>query len=544
MTMLQGLVSNEGLLYAIWKGIPGDERIFYSILNGSGIWSPHEPMQGLTCVGPSATVFNGAVYAAWRGVQNDPRMFYAVLGTNGIWSPQAEIPQAYSDVGPALGAIGSTLVAVWKNAWDQSLLYAVLEGRNWSTPALFPGGSSVGPSLALYNGKLYAAWKGANADEALYYNVFNGSVWSAQTLIPGVASSVGPSLAAVGTNLYAVWKGAGTDQALYWSWFNGESWAPQSIIPGGNSSEGAALSAYNGLLYALWKGEGTDNSLWMSHLNGTTWAAPSKWSAGGTGQDSGSSITLPALSSGNNLILIDVCQNLQNLTVTVNVTQDLITAGDTGFSLQLNAYPQTTSSAQGQTLNWLQYILYVGFPTNNLGWEIQYWDVGAQPYSSTQVWPPGHVPIPANSTPWLPALPNDFHVQPFGPAPANRLLAGSVMKIQLTTNAAGAVISADFYVTDPKGNLSHGNFPFPANARFPIYGFQVDLVGPGGNASCNFLSGAGTILYTVSAGTLAVQSTTTCGGSQPGTAESSNATYGPLSPSSGSAVSQGFNHIW
>jgi hypothetical protein len=256
-------------------------------------------------------------------------------------------------------------------------------------------------------------------------------------------------------------------------------------------------------------------------------------------------IPLPALSSSNNSILVDACANLQNLSVSLTVTQDLVTVGDTGFSLQLNAYPQTTSSIQGQTLNWLQYIIYVGGPiNNNLGWEIQYWSVGAQPYGPNQPWPPGYTPNPPNSTPWLPALPNDFQVQSFGDANANRIPAGSVMTIQLATNSAGAVTGATFSVTDPQGKVSTAPFTFPTNAVFPIYGFQVDLVGPGGGASCNLISGAGTLQYSVSSGTLTVQTTNTCGGPQPGTAETSNAAYGAVAPPSGSSVSQGLSIVW
>lgn len=109
------------------------------------------------------------------------------------------------------------------------------------------------------------------------------------------------------------------------------------------------------------------------------------------------------LSSSNNAILVDSCQNLQNLTVTLNVTEDMVTVGNTGFSVQLNSYPQPGSTSQNQSINWFQYIIYVGGPLNNqLGWEIQYWAVGATSYAPGQLWPPGYTPNPPNTTPWLP----------------------------------------------------------------------------------------------------------------------------------------------
>jgi hypothetical protein len=266
---------------------------------------------------------------------------------------------------------------------------------------------------------------------------------------------------------------------------------------------------------------------------------------------------VPFLSSSNNAVLIDNCQNLQNLTVRFQVTQDLITLGNTGFSLQLNSYPQPGSLSQGSTLNWFQYIIYI--VQNQALWQIQYWAIGAQPYSKTQWWPPGYAPSPPytanygtnpptyNTSPWLPVFPNDFNWTSFGSAPSNQVPAGSVMEIQLTTDSNGNVTTATFSVTDPSGNINSAKFPIsiypsPNSTLYPIYGFQVDLVGPGGGLPCTFTSGAGILTYSVSPGVLSVQSGgATCGGSQPGTGESSNAVYGAVAPSTGSTVSQTLN---
>jgi hypothetical protein len=244
-----------------------------------------------------------------------------------------------------------------------------------------------------------------------------------------------------------------------------------------------------------------------------------------------------SLGSSNNAVLVSDLPNLIDPIVTLQVTEDLVTQGNTGFSLQLNAYPQVTSSCQGQSLNWFQYVIYVGGPVNNqVGWEIQYWSIGA-PGS----WPPGYTPNPPNTTPWLPVLPNDFHIHSFGPAPSNQILAGSVMQISLVTDPNANVTAAMFSVTDPSGNVSNDTYTFPSGAIYPIYGFQVDIVGPGGGALSIFRSGAGTLTYSVyGGGILAVQDAGTAPGPQPGTGESSNLVYGDVMPASGTTVSQGF----
>ena len=56
-------------------------------------------------------------------------------------------------------------------------------------------GQRLGPSLAGFNGELYAAWRGAAPTQGLWYSSFDGSNWAPQALIPGAGSAIGPSLA-------------------------------------------------------------------------------------------------------------------------------------------------------------------------------------------------------------------------------------------------------------------------------------------------------------------------------------------------------------
>jgi hypothetical protein len=213
------------------------------------------------------------------------------------------------------------------------------------------------------------------------------------------------------------------------------------------------------------------------------------------------------LGSSNNAVLVDNCKSLQNPTVTLQVTEDLITAGNNGFSLQLNCYPQTKPQAtySGKPLNWYQYVIAV--VNNSVEWGIQYW-------SESKGF--GFSPSP--------------NYVSFGSAPSNQVPAGSVLRIALITDSSDNVTHATFSLTDPKGKNSSHTFAFPSDALCAMYGFQVDLVGPpSGTHTCTFTSGAGTLTYAVGpTGTLAVQGTNTCGGSQPGTGETSNSKYGPV----------------
>ena len=228
--------------------------------------------------------------------------------------------------------------------------------------------------------------------------------------------------------------------------------------------------------------------------------------------------------SYDNTILFAHCQNLNNLRVRLDVTTDFL-ASDGGFSMQLNAYPPPGQLAQGQTLTWFQYIIYI--TGEQISYEIQYWANNAP-----GAWPAGYNPVP-NTTPWLPVIPNDYYLTQFGSGPANCVAADSWLEIALATSADGAVESATFTATDPAGHSSASTFTFPAGGCYPICAFELDLVGPGNFANASFGSGAGMLTYSVEPGQLAIQqggAGAACGEFGGGTGETSNAAYGGIEP--------------
>ncbi len=278
-----GLAVFQNDLVAAWKGVSGDERLWYSSFSGSS-WAAQAEIPGWSSAGPSLAVFDGQLYAAWKGMGTDERLWYSSFNGSS-WAAQAEIPGVWSSVGPSLAVFDGQLYAAWKGmGLDQRLWYSSFNGSKWAAQEVLPGWSSVGPSLAVFDGQLYAAWKGMDTDQRLWYSSFNGSSWAAQAEIPGVWGSVGPSLAVFDGRLYAAWKGMDTDQRLWYSSFNGSSWAAQEVIPGW-SSVGPSLTVFDGQLYAVWKGMGTDERLWYSSFNGSSWAAQAEIPGAMSGPD-------------------------------------------------------------------------------------------------------------------------------------------------------------------------------------------------------------------------------------------------------------------
>jgi hypothetical protein len=546
MGVLQGLVSHGGYLYAAWKGQPDDDRIFYSRWKSGGTWAPASPMAsptvgGNTSAGPSLGEFNGSLYAAWKGEWSDPRLFIAKFN-NSNWENQVQIPNAYSDVGPALCAFSnSQLVVAWKTI-DQSLYYAVYDGSHWTTPPspIPRTASSVGPSLVTYGGKVYAVWKGEGNDQSLWYAHFDGTKWagdtsgSHQTQISGVGSSVGASLANVGGKLYAVWKGEGSDQSLWYAHYDG-NWSGQTQISGAvSSSVGAAIAELNGNLYAMAKGKDADTSLYFGEFVNNGFPGWSAAIPGNTGPDTNTTpVPLPGpiggLPGSANYWFIDsglTGKHLANPSVTLLVAADIVpsstqTGGTTqyqNYSLQMNCWtpspppaPSTVYAVQQFGFRVASNLLFFwvnAFDSKNV--TLINWDSRYPPKSS---WP----------------LIN------------NTLPQGWQITVSLATDAtSGHVTGVSFTVVDnhnapliatPTLALtslisSSGSVPSAGNEA-KIDSFMPVLVGENASATTNFASGRGVFLV-AAANNLAASNTATAHDSGLDTQENSNVTYESL----------------
>jgi hypothetical protein len=230
-------------------------------------------------------VFQNRLYAAWKGAGNDGGIYYSSTsnpdGQN--WAPQKNIGGVGtgSSVGPSLAVFQNRLYAAWKGAGNDVGIYYSSNSnpddpKNWAPQKNIAGvGSSVGPSLAVFKDRLYAAWRGAADNQGIWWSsTLDGINWAPQQNIAGVGSSVGPSLAVFKDRLYAAWRGAGDNQGIWWSstldgqnWsssLDGKNWAPQQNISGVGSSVGPSLAVFHDRLYAAWRGAGDNQGIWWS----------------------------------------------------------------------------------------------------------------------------------------------------------------------------------------------------------------------------------------------------------------------------------------
>lgn len=82
--------SGDGRLVMAWKGVPGDERIFWSRSQNGLDWeTPREaiPQDGgiRTIAGPAIAVWRFGFVLVWRGVTGDQKLWWSTLGLNDVF---------------------------------------------------------------------------------------------------------------------------------------------------------------------------------------------------------------------------------------------------------------------------------------------------------------------------------------------------------------------------------------------------------------------------------------------------------------------------
>jgi hypothetical protein len=272
--------------------------------------------------------------------------------------------------------------------------------------------------------------------------------------------------------------------------------------------------------------------------------------------------TLPpkgGLKGNSNYMLYDGCQPLQNLSVTIDVTKDMIckstsaktTSGAivpgsmTGFSVQLNGYSAPGSARVG----WQQY----GFTVDTTD------DTTAAIYGWIDNWPDF-------DNPYAQDLFRDRILLVTLPTP--ELPAGYRVTISLGSDDTNNINSVAFLVVDNHGNTlssktidllsspgvpglqldvssakrQEGYSPGPVTRQdlAPINAAELNIVAPSGEDAI-LSSGAGTITYVSDNGLAPVSSPPACMAARTAfTAENANTIYGVLPAGSGPRLTQSF----
>jgi hypothetical protein len=176
-------LANFGVPHMAWKGVDDDQGIYWSSLGASG-W---EPQQNVTDVGtshaPALAVFQNRLYLFWRGIEGDDNVYYSWLDSGSSkWRPQQNV--AYVDPqsggaasigcshGPSATQHGTRLLLAWKGVEDDTSIYfSLFDGSEFTPQSTVSGvGTSQGPGLCGFGGITHMAWRGAEGDNGIYWS--------------------------------------------------------------------------------------------------------------------------------------------------------------------------------------------------------------------------------------------------------------------------------------------------------------------------------------------------------------------------------------
>jgi hypothetical protein len=275
-------------------------------------------------------------------------------------------------------------------------------------------------------------------------------------------------------------------------------------IQGASTTAGAGLDAYH------MKASGTNNQLW-SVVSGTF---PSPVSA----------VAAPSAGLGSNSnYFMSNCSNLKGVSVTIDVTQDIV--GSDGFGFQVNAYSAKSDYDGGQ-----QYLIYL------------------DPHSS-----PAQLNCMVDNWTESPKLGQIInHIVPLATLPSQKLPAGYQLTISLANDSSGNITGATYVVRDNTGktignqtitlltlNLISGS-PVTSADLAPIVSFQLDFVDYLNGGTTVLSSGAGEISYNASNAMTVFSSEPSCVDWTYSTVEKANSSYGVLPGHANEAFTQTF----
>jgi hypothetical protein len=275
-----------------------------------------------------------------------------------------------------------------------------------------------------------------------------------------------------------------------------------------STKPGTLLDLYPPKPLGLGTGE---NQLWQ--VVGGSFPSPVHWAPAPTS----------GLKSNSNYVMVANCANLTDISLTVHVTEDIVTTDAFGF--QLNA-----CSPKGSYVGAQQYCIRLNPQSTFLECVVNNW---TSPTANDAL---------------------IYQTFPFETPPIVVLPAGSVLDISLQNDASGNITGAQYSAFDNNGkqigahtftltelNTMSGCEVGPDDLA-PIVCFMVVLVGWGGGASTRLSSGAGSMTMTSSAKGFQVSDRfPPCIDFFNETLETANSAYGLLPGSPNGSFTQTFN---
>jgi len=244
------LAQHGDLLYCVHCGDSTDD-LKWTVYSTNDGWSDdHDILNHSTATNPSLVEFNKTLYCFHRGAGSDQSLYYCTFDTaRKTWNDDIVIKvgdQVHSSVsGCAVAVFNEELQLVYQSGQNHELRHLIFNGTAWRTNNNPNGTTSDTPALVAYRNDLLLAHRG-NKDTGMYYCTYDGNSWSTkETQILGIFSSMGPSLAVFDDKVFMVHRSDQPNGELYYSIYNGSKWSDKDThIDGQSTGAPPALACY------------------------------------------------------------------------------------------------------------------------------------------------------------------------------------------------------------------------------------------------------------------------------------------------------------
>jgi hypothetical protein len=225
--------------------------------------------QNSTVISPALAVFNDKLYMAYVSDKNYQLMIASsVDGIN--WSNGSRATNVYTDATPALAVYNNRLYVAFnaEGSSNSSLHIASYDGVNWSgsTPISNPSVSQYGydgPSLAVFNNKLYVAFTSDNRNMNVLFASYDGTSWSNDLNI-GEVTVATPTLTVFNNELFVTFADNGNNRRLlYTSSSDGTNWLPNTWVPEQYTIRTPAMAVFNNILYIIFLADNNSHDMLM-----------------------------------------------------------------------------------------------------------------------------------------------------------------------------------------------------------------------------------------------------------------------------------------
>lgn len=195
-------------------------------------------------------------------------VLYSAKSGSGTWSAAVQVGAgvALSSLGPALSQIGSSLIAVWKDASTSNVYYSALNSGSWSKQVGLSGADSIGIPAATFDphtDSVLIAW--TTPSDTIQFTWLTLLGQSSVMTAPG-GTNARPAVAAVGSRFYVGWKGTSTDDVFYESAPTSDEtdFSSQQTIPSAETGAGPAFAVSGATLFDVWSGLSSGELSWSA----------------------------------------------------------------------------------------------------------------------------------------------------------------------------------------------------------------------------------------------------------------------------------------